>query len=136
MVDGINPQTANLLREASAGNRPAQENSAQQRGSAQENDSGAARGVQDVSVQISAQGAQQSSAEQLTGQAVSDPSATDTQTASTFTSGDFGNSEVGASERANQEAAEQTSLGENGAVTGTTRQDADQALGLNIDTRA
>ena len=83
MLEGANPQAANLLRESGS--------QSQVRGNAQENSgqgqlrqdsagqAGGARPVQDVSVQISQQGLE--SAASVSGQAVSDASATDTNTA-------------------------------------------------------
>lgn len=136
MVDGLNPQTGNLLRELSGGNRQGQESQAQQStsgSSGRDSETGSARPVSEVSVEISAEGFQQSSGEQLTSEAVTPSSATDTNVASTFASADFGD----ASRVANEEARTEDSSPEvQGPVAGSSRLSADDALGTNVDTRA
>ncbi|TVP53843.1 MAG: hypothetical protein EA349_12950 [Halomonadaceae bacterium] len=138
MVDGVNPQTGNLLREVSGANRQGQENQTQQ--SANSDDrraeaSGAARPVSDISVDISAQGFQQSSAEQLTNQAVTDPSATPSNGASTFAEADFGDASRAANDDARGDGVESAPFND-GAVPGASSPDADQLMGTNVDTRA
>lgn len=128
MVDGLNPQTGNMLREASGANsRTAQDTQNSQTSTnpaAQERNDGAARPVQDVSVEISAQG-QQAGGEQVTGQAVSEPSAADTNPATTSASAAPGDNS----------ATEQPPVSANTSQNAGP-QDADEALGTRIDTRA
>ncbi|MDX1588422.1 MAG: hypothetical protein R3296_05740 [Oleiphilaceae bacterium] len=136
MVDGLNPQAGNLLRELGTGSRqesPAQRQ-AQDAASNRGQQNGAARPVSEVSVEISAQGQQLSTGEQLTSEAVTATSATDTNVTSTFASADF----EGGSREANREArVNADSLPDvQGTVTGSSSLSADQALGTNVDTRA
>ena len=134
MIEGMNPQAANLARDTGA-------QSAQGRGGQSGPDVGArqnaagngdARPAQDVSVQISQQGLDSVAAN--SGEAVPDASATDTNTAATFASSDFGNaSEIGGSANSRAEA---TNSPDGGSVTGNQSVSADEQLGTNIDVQA
>ncbi|KAA8982882.1 MULTISPECIES: hypothetical protein [Gammaproteobacteria] len=137
MIEGMNPQAANLARDSGAQqlqSRGAQE-SANQGPQARENSVGNtnARPAQDVSVQISQQGLDSAAAN--SGEAVPDAAATDTNTASTLSSGDFGSA---ASETGNSASsrAEATNSPGGGAVAGNQSVSADEQLGTNIDVEA
>ena len=132
MIEGMNPQAANLARDTGA--QQPQSRGAQESGQSRENTAGSsnARPAQDVSVQISQQGLE--SAGVNSGEAVPDASATDTNTAATLASGDFGNaSEAGGSASSRAEA---TNSPDGGSVTGNQSVSADEQLGTNIDVEA
>ena len=137
MPEGINPQTANLVREASNQSqpRPGQQATAQPQGQERREDlrvEDGARPPEDVSVQISQQGRETAAA----GDVIADASATDTNTAATFASADFGTQPASARESAEQSAAERTNSPETSAVPGQQSVDPDEALGTNIDIQA
>ncbi len=137
MPEGINPQTANLVREAANQSqpRPGQQATAQPQGQERREElraEGGARPPADVSVQISQQGRESAAA---SGETIADASATDTNTAATFASADFGTQPARADEPGQRDAAGLNSP-ENSAVTGQQSVDADEALGTNIDIQA
>lgn len=133
MLEGANPQAANLLRESGS--------QAQLRNNAQENSgqgqlrqdsagqAGGARPAQDVSVQISQQGLESAAA--VSGQAVSDASATDTNTAATT-------QQTGRGEASDSAEARSGNINSpsGGAVAGNQSVSADESLGTNIDLEA
>lgn len=122
MVDGLNPQLGNTLRE-SAVNRPGRAGADASNGTSQ--DGGVnpqqAQQPQGVSVQISQQGLQQAAATTESPQAVSQGSATDTAN----------RSQSEAQVDRNAAGTEST-----GTTTNSRDQSADQALGNTVDTRA
>ncbi|MGM0433277.1 MAG: hypothetical protein ACQEQ1_01325 [Pseudomonadota bacterium] len=137
MIEGMNPQAANLARDTGAQqtqSRGAQE-SANQGPQARENaaGSGNARPAQDVSVQISQQGLDSAAAN--SGEAVPDASAADTNTAATLATGDAGNATGEAGNSANSRA-EATNSPAGGAVTGNQSVSAGEQLGTTIDVEA
>lgn len=133
MLEGTNPQAANLLRESSS--------QAQVRGNAQGNagqgqlrqdnagEAGGARPVQDVSVQISQQGLE--SAASVSGQAVSDAAAADTNPAVASQQQGAGQVNDSAENR-----SENTNSPDNGTLAGNQSVSADEALGTTIDVEA
>ena len=130
MIEGMNPQAANLARDTGA--QQPQSRGAQESGQSRENTAGSsnARPAQDVSVQISQQGLDSAAAN--SGEAVPDASATDTNTAATLSSGDFG-SAVGNSASSRAEATNSPS---GGAVAGNQSVSAGEQLGTTIDVEA
>ena len=130
MIEGMNPQAANLARDSGAQqlqSRGGQE-SANQGAQARENVAGNsnARPTQDVSVQISQQGLDSAAAN--SGEAVPDASATDTNTAATLSSADAGT--------ITNEAGNSANSPDGGSVTGNQSVSADEQLGTNLDVEA
>ena len=139
MAEGINPQTANLLREATTQSQPrnAPETGQNQSGQQPQNSgaNNAARPAPDVSVQISQQGFDAASG----GENIQDPAAADTNTASTFASADFGGNTQAANENAGPERADgevEQGSADNSPVAGQQSVAADDSLGTNIDVEA
>ncbi|MFE8072405.1 hypothetical protein QQM79_15210 [Marinobacteraceae bacterium S3BR75-40.1] len=121
MVDGVNPQLGNTLRE-SATTRPGRAGNDAANGTSQQGGVNAPQGQppQGVSVQLSQQGLDQAAATTETPQAVAQTSTTDT---------------------ANQAAEDQprpapATEQSTGTTTNSRDQGADQALGTTVDTRA
>ncbi|MGM0450198.1 MAG: hypothetical protein ACQERE_05185 [Pseudomonadota bacterium] len=132
MIEGMNPQAANLARDTGA--QAAQGRGNQSDAGARQNTAGNAdaRPAQDVSVQISQQGLESAGAN--SGEAVADASATDTNTAATLASADFGNTgEAGGSANGRAEA---TNSPAGGSIAGNQSVSADDQLGTNIDVEA
>ncbi|WP_143421370.1 hypothetical protein [Halovibrio salipaludis] len=133
MIEGMNPQAANLARDTGA--QQLQTRGVQDGAQGRENTAGSnnARPAQDVSVQISQQGLDSAAAN--SGEAVPDASAADTNTAATLSSGDFGNvtNEAGNSASSRAEATNSPS---GGSVAGNQSVSADEQLGTNIDVEA
>lgn len=132
MLEGTNPQAANLLRENASQSQlrsNAQDNAGQ--GQLRQDNTGAstgARPVQDVSVQISQQGLENAAA--VSGQSVPDASATDTNTATTSQAG---TGEVGDTA---ENRSENTNSPDRGSVAGDQSVSADESLGTTIDVEA